>query len=230
MPRALGQIDARKHEAILDAAVEVLAERGVHAPIEEIARRAGVSKQTVYNHYGSKTDLVRTLVERRRNAIVAPLEQPGAGERPEEALTAYARVILEAIVSAPSIQLLRMAVTSAREMPELTRAIYETGQRASRLKLADYLAGVRREDLVIDDPARAAEVFMGMVIGGIQIRSLMSMPLEIDPKEIPARAKACAVRFMRAYAPEGRADVPLPIDSSAARRVEPQVRKAGSAG
>ena len=75
MPRALGQIDARKHSAILNAAAEVLAERGVNAPVEEIARRAGVSKQTIYNHYGSKTELVRILVERRRHQVTATLDQ-----------------------------------------------------------------------------------------------------------------------------------------------------------
>ena len=47
MPRLAGQIDVAKNEAILDAAVEVLAERGLSAPIEAIARRASVSKQTI---------------------------------------------------------------------------------------------------------------------------------------------------------------------------------------
>ena len=43
MARLTGQIDLAKTEAILDAAAEVLAERGLAAPIEEIARRARVS-------------------------------------------------------------------------------------------------------------------------------------------------------------------------------------------
>lgn len=200
MPRHLGQIDARKHEAILGAAVEVLAERGVHAPIEEIARRAGVSKQTVYNHYGSKTDLVRTLVERRRETIIAPLEQAGADARPEETLTAYARQILEAIISPASIQLLRMAVSSANALPELTLAIYDTGQRASRLRLAEYLANLRSDEIAIDDPKRASEIFMGMVIGVIQIRTLMGLEVGLDPAEIPERARDCTMRFLRAFA------------------------------
>ena len=59
MARALGQIDVAKSQAILDAAAEVMAERGVQAPVDEIARRAGVSKQTIYNHYGSTAEMVR---------------------------------------------------------------------------------------------------------------------------------------------------------------------------
>lgn len=41
MPRVAGQIDLAKGEAILDAAVEVLGERGLAASMEEVARRAG---------------------------------------------------------------------------------------------------------------------------------------------------------------------------------------------
>ena len=63
MARVIGQIDLSKNEAILDAAVDVLGERGITAPMEEIARRAHVSKQTIYNHYGSKAELVRALPE-----------------------------------------------------------------------------------------------------------------------------------------------------------------------
>ena len=38
MPRAAGQVDAAKTEAILAAAAEVLGERGLSAPMSEIAR------------------------------------------------------------------------------------------------------------------------------------------------------------------------------------------------
>ena len=49
MARALGQIDIRKDEAILDAAARLFASRGLSVSMDEIARCAGVSKQTLYN-------------------------------------------------------------------------------------------------------------------------------------------------------------------------------------
>ncbi|OYX95544.1 MAG: TetR family transcriptional regulator, partial [Caulobacter sp. 35-67-4] len=97
MPRIPGQIDIAKTEAILDAAVEVIGARGLGAPMEAIARRAGVSKQTVYNHYGSKAELVRALMARRVDRITAPLRDPGAVDNPRLALQAYARSMLEAV-------------------------------------------------------------------------------------------------------------------------------------
>jgi len=203
MPRAPGQIDTRKHEAILDAAVEVLAERGVHAPIEEVARRAGVSKQTVYNHYGSKTELVRTIMARRRDALTAVLETAGPDDHPLDTLTVYAKSILEVIVTPASVSMLRMGVTSAAEMPEMAQAIYDAGSRAARLRLAAYLTTRAADILDIDNPAEAAEVFMGMVVGGVQMRLLMGLPSELDSAGRSARAHEAARRFVRAYARDG---------------------------
>lgn len=199
MPRAPGQIDTRKHEAILDAAVEVLAERGVHAPIEEVARRAGVSKQTVYNHYGSKTELVRTIMARRRSALTAVLETAGPDEHPLDTLTVYAKSILEVIVTPASVSMLRMGVTSAAEMPEMAQAIYDAGSRAARLVLAAYLATRATDILQIDNPTEASEIFFGMVVGGIQLRLLMGLAPELDSADRTARAQEVARRFVKAY-------------------------------
>ena len=121
MPRIVGQIDAAKSEAILDAASEVLGERGLAAPMEEIARRAKVSKQTVYNHYGSKAELVRALVERRVATITAPLREAGAEQRPEETLKAYARTLLSVVYN-KNYALMRVTIQSAGAMPDLARA------------------------------------------------------------------------------------------------------------
>jgi AcrR family transcriptional regulator len=203
MPRAPGQIDTRKHEAILDAAVEVLAERGVHAPIEEVARRAGVSKQTVYNHYGSKTELVRTIMARRRDALTAVLQLAGPDDNPVDTLKVYATSILEVIVTPASVSLLRMGVTSAAEMPEMAHAIYDAGMRVARVRLAAYLSARTADLLEIDNPGQAADMFVGMVVGGVQMRLLMGLPSELDARDLKARAENAALRFIKAFAKDG---------------------------
>jgi AcrR family transcriptional regulator len=56
---------AERREVIELAATEVFAERGYHgASMEEIARRSGVSVPVVYDHFASKQDLHRRLLER----------------------------------------------------------------------------------------------------------------------------------------------------------------------
>lgn len=201
MPRALGQIDVRKSEAILDAASEVMAERGLGATMEEIARRAGVSKQTVYNHFGGREEIVRVLAERRSSTVVAPLTLPGAAEDPETALYGFARSLLETVASEEHSQTMRLTILSAAEHPELARIIYESGPRSSRRRLAEFLrvehAAGRME---VDDPELAAEFFGGMVLGPWQLRGLMNLGAP-DAADIERRARASARAFMRAYAP-----------------------------
>ena len=54
-----------RREVIEQAATEVFAERGYRgASIDEIARRSGVSPPVVYDHFESKQDLHRRLLER----------------------------------------------------------------------------------------------------------------------------------------------------------------------
>lgn len=202
MPRIAGQIDLAKTEAILDAAAEVFGERGLSAPMEEIARRAGVSKQTVYNHFGPKTELLRAVVDRRVDEITAPLLIPGAEEHPEETLAAFGRAMIEAVLKPRGTSMLRMTVQSALEMPDLARTFYEAGPMTSRKRLASFL---ERETvagrLAVDDPALAADFFASMVIGVRQIANLLGTGRDLSDQEIDRIAVEAAARFMRAYAP-----------------------------
>jgi len=50
-------------DAILDAAVRLLADRGAGVTLEQVAEEAGVSRQTVYVHFGSRTGLLIAMVQ-----------------------------------------------------------------------------------------------------------------------------------------------------------------------
>ena len=201
MPRALGQIDVRKSEAILDAASEVLSERGLGASVEEIARRASVSKQTVYNHFGGREEIVRALAARRSSAVTASLSEPGAAEDPETALYGFARELLEAVTTSRYAQVMRLSILSAGEHPDLAQIIFTAGPANSRRRLAEFLADEHRAGRMrVEDPALAADFFAGMAIGSRQLQALLTLGAP-DEAEIERRARGCAAAFMRAYAP-----------------------------
>lgn len=201
MPRLVGQIDPAKTEAILDAAAEVFGERGLSASMDLVARRARVSKQTVYNRYGSKAELMRAIVDRRVAEITAPLLVPGAQDHPEEALAAFGRVMIEAVLKPRGTSMLRMTVQSAVELPDLARAFWEAGPVTSRRRLARFLEiETAAGRLAVDDPALAAEFFAGMVIGAHQIAHLLGAGRDLEAGEIDRVACEAARRFMKAYA------------------------------
>lgn len=201
MARVAGQIDLSKNEAILDAAIEVLGERGITAPMEVIARRACVSKQTIYNHYGSKAELVRALASRRVHEMTAPLETPEGLVDPAQALAGFARVLLRAVITPRGMSLYRMAMINALEMPDVANAMFEAGPKESRARLAVFLAlETQVGRLHCPDPLQAAEFFAGMVLGTHQAAALLGVPVTLTDPKIDEIAREAAARFLKAYA------------------------------
>jgi len=202
MPRIAGQIDVSKNEAILDAAIEVMSEQGLGAPLAEIARRACVSKQTIYNHYGSKAELARAMSERRAHEVAEVLDAPGAIENPAETLAGYARLLMRAVLNPRGMAIYKMAMQASASMPEVAEAIYEAGPKASRLRLAEFLRlETAAGRLRTPDPLQAAEFFAGMVLGRYQTPSLLGVAIGLSEEDIEQVAREAAARFMRAYAP-----------------------------
>ncbi|CAN5456381.1 TetR/AcrR family transcriptional regulator [soil metagenome] len=55
---------AANRERILDAAIELVQQRGERVPMADIARHAGVGTGTIYRHYATRQDLLGALVDR----------------------------------------------------------------------------------------------------------------------------------------------------------------------
>ncbi len=75
-PRSLKEKQRQeREELILQAAEEVLAEKGYYeTSVDEIAARVGIAKGTVYLHFPGKEDLVIAILERNAQAMVELVE------------------------------------------------------------------------------------------------------------------------------------------------------------
>jgi AcrR family transcriptional regulator len=83
--RVGGRRDAqRNHELLVEAARELFMEQGVDAPLEEVARRAGLGIGTLYRHFATRDALVEAIVERRMGELLtiaeAALSEPDGWE------------------------------------------------------------------------------------------------------------------------------------------------------
>ena len=100
--------DARRNlEQLLEAARDLVAERGAGVALEEVAQRAGVGIATLYRRFPDRTALLRGVVldalDRTRLVAERAAEEH---DDPFEALAAYLRAALELRVSAVIPQVL----------------------------------------------------------------------------------------------------------------------------
>ncbi|QYC42244.1 division inhibitor protein [Nonomuraea coxensis DSM 45129] len=82
---------ARTHAAILQAATALLYERGLDGiGVAELCTRLGVSKETLYRHFGTKDGLVEAVLEARSDRVIAWVEAAvaAAGDDPAAQLAA----------------------------------------------------------------------------------------------------------------------------------------------
>lgn len=87
--RTLRADAARNREKLLAAGGEVLGERGLDAPLEEVARRAGVSIGTLYNHFPHRDDLIGAIYPARLAQLDAVAEEALDDPDPWHAFTAF---------------------------------------------------------------------------------------------------------------------------------------------
>jgi AcrR family transcriptional regulator len=102
--RGRERADARRNRRrILEAAAELVAERGLDAvTMDEVASRAGVAKGTVFHRFGNRAGLAHALIdESERELQEAILHGPpplGPGAAPEERLVAFFEALLDLVV------------------------------------------------------------------------------------------------------------------------------------
>ncbi len=113
---------ADKYQRILDAAVEVIAERGYfNSPVSAIAARAGVADGTVYLYFKSKGDVLRTAIDRTYARFFAKIEERfRTVQGPREQLEYIARLQLEGVKENRS-----MAVVMQTEVRQSAKFIAE---------------------------------------------------------------------------------------------------------
>jgi len=164
--------DPEADSAILRAALELFCERGADGTsIEQIARRAGVGKLTVYRRWSSKEQLLARAIESARAQVdVPPLGDVSDVPVPE--LVERAVVVLAAALSDPRNRDLISRVIGARAShPSLVRAFWEhcvePRRRIGRALLE------RAEDEGHLAESTDLDVLMDVVVGAIIHRAVV---------------------------------------------------------
>jgi AcrR family transcriptional regulator len=153
---------AERREVIEAAATELFAERGYYATsIEEIARRSGVSPPVVYDHFESKQDLYRRLLERHFAELREVWRENLPGDDPSERRIAHAIDAWFAYVGTHPFAG-RLLFRDTTGDPTIA-AMHEEVAAASRAEILPLLAGGPDAEAIVG-PVAAENVEMAWVV------------------------------------------------------------------
>lgn len=190
----------QKSKAIMKAAAELFLRDGYsNTSMDAVALAAGVSKRTVYGHFGCKEDLFAEII-REMCLDVLPPGLGHAAEDPadsEERLVRIGTAFLSAIYSEKQIRLFRTIVSESRVYPEIGRMMYEGPVRASQIGLQVCLEQmVRAGTLDLEDTRFAAVLLMGMLKTDIHMRLLFNQDIGPGERNFEKIARQCIRLFI----------------------------------
>ncbi|KOV91055.1 TetR/AcrR family transcriptional regulator [Streptomyces sp. NRRL B-3648] len=196
---------AHKHQAIMEAATAVFMEKGyAGTSMDDIAKLAAVSKQTVYKHFSDKeklfTEIVLATTDRIDTVIDLVAGIPIDADALEENLLRLARQFLTTLTQPQVLQLRRLIIANADAFPDLGATWYEQGFERVLATLADTFHHLAERGLLrIDDPVLAANHFCGLLLW-IPVNKAMfhGSPQHTQP-ELDHYADAGIRTFLAAY-------------------------------
>ncbi len=186
-------------ERLLQAATEVFLEHGYGASVDMLVARAGVARQTFYNHFENKERLFAEAMRNCVSDILVPLSDQSSDMR--KGLSAFARTYRQRVLSPQSIAKFRIIASQSQRFPEVTSEDYAQGLGMMLQKLAEYFreamaSGKLREA----DPAFAAEMFLSMLAGVERTRMLFGVAS--PPQDEEQRVGLIVDGFLRMFAVE----------------------------
>jgi len=190
---------------ILAAASRLFRSSGYGATsMDAVAREADVSKATLYVYFSGKRELFAAVIasegDRNSRALIAG----EAGQEDMEArLLRFGRAILSLLLAPETVGSYRMVTAEAHRFPEIGAVFYDNGPARLLARLDEFFASAMKSGkLRSAHPRRAAEQFIGLIRGDLQLRALLALDDTLSKRHQDEVIRSGVDTFYRAYRPD----------------------------
>jgi AcrR family transcriptional regulator len=185
---------AARRSAILAAALDEFAVRGFAATrLDDVARRAGVAKGTIYLHFADKETLFQELIRLELSPVVGALEHIAQAEIPVRRLAPQlVEVFVREIFETRRKDVIRLVITEGPRFPKLAEFYYREvishvmGAMRALLRRAVERGELKHDALVRFPQLLAAPGLMALLWSGLfdrfeplDIRAMLTAHFEI---------------------------------------------------
>src|SRR3984957_19597739 len=153
-PGSKMRADARRSRIkLLEAATAAFAEHGADAPLDDIARRAGVGIGTLYRHFPTRTDLQAAVYRSQVLTVCAAADELIVTVPPEEAFFGWVRAMAGYLATKRGLS--RALIEAVGKDSELISGCWVAMRESTdRLLAHAQQAGVLRADISAQDVLR----------------------------------------------------------------------------
>ena len=189
----------QKRNDIRNAASEIFITQGFEAAsMDKIAALAGVSKRTVYSHFGSKEELFAHIITNFCDLKREELDvKPDHNLPLKDCLIKLGTKFLHMLHYHGSVSLFRILISQAETDPSHGIEFMNTGPKISRELLATCLEEKKAAgEIAVDDPLEAAQSFYSMLFGARYLTCLVTGAPPPSPEEIDDIVESTVERFV----------------------------------
>src|ERR1700748_3173583 len=178
---------AERRAAIVDAAMEEFVARGFTATrIDDIARRAGVAKGTIYLHFKDKESMFEELVRTAIVPLVARLAAPPApGGTVRETVERLVDTFIREVVNTRRGDIIRLIVSEGPRFPAIAdfyyREVISRGMAGIRALIE---LGIARGESRETERARFPQIMIAPAIVSVIWKSLFERHSPLDAHEM----------------------------------------------
>ena len=196
-------LTAAKREQILAGAMTFFMREGFAATsMELIAKEAGVSKGTLYNHFDSKQSLFSTIIERECARIRGQVFDLDTTDGPPEVVLMNVGIgFIMSILDPHAMSLYRNLMAESARFPELGQLFMQSGHDPGSQSLGRYLRRLANDGVLSldEDEVHAAYQFIALCDAGLADQAHMR-GVQPMPQQVQARVASAVRVFLKAYA------------------------------
>lgn len=177
-----------KSAAILKGAMEEFLKHGyAGSSMDKVAKASGVSKATVYSHFGEKESLFNAVIQdlvQEKFQTVMSLDQPESlGRDPKKVLPEMVTKTLANTLGDRNFHnFIRIIIGESGRFPELAKAYVHNIAKPNITALTNYLKS--HPELKLEDPEATVRIMVGSLVYFVILQEMLHgkdiMPLESD--------------------------------------------------
>ncbi|WP_077283618.1 TetR/AcrR family transcriptional regulator [Cognaticolwellia aestuarii] len=190
-----------KRKQILVAATLLFTEQGYSSTsMDLIAKNAGVSKQTVYSHFGSKDELFAASIKQKCDSYQMTEISLDTASEPAEILFVLAKRFLAMLTSKEALAIHKICAYESKSYPQISELFYQEGPERIVNDVAKLMAEFdNKQQLIIPEAKFAALQFLNMVKGECWMRLEFNTKKQISESEINRYLDSSIAMFIKGY-------------------------------